>query len=231
VSLPSSAYLDQSDRSDRTDLRSLKITQLGHRYGTLQVLLGLDLELAPSGFVALLGPSGSGKSTALAAVCGLLRPSDGQILLGGEDPYALGPEAWADWRAKHIGCLFQQFHLLPWLNLLDNVLLPSLVRPVPEANKLATGLLEGLGLGARLDHRPAQLSVGEIQRAALARALLGRPKLLVVDGPTGNLDDSSARLVIGHLRAFAESGGMVLMATHDPRAVDAADRVIELGRA
>jgi ABC-type lipoprotein export system ATPase subunit len=209
----------------------LKITQLGHRYGDLQVLRGLELELAPGGFAALLGPSGSGKSTALAAICGLLRPSEGRILLDGIDPYTLGPEARADWRAKHIGCLFQQFHLLPWLNLLDNVLLPTLVRPVPGARAVAIELLESLGLGGRLEHAPSQLSVGEIQRTALARALLGQPRLLVVDEPTGNLDDASAALVIRHLGDYAAAGGLVLMATHDSRAVAAATQVIELRRA
>jgi ABC-type lipoprotein export system ATPase subunit len=131
-------------------------------------------------------------------------------------------------RATTVGFVFQQFHVLPYLTVLENVLAPSVALPSPDARRRAEVLVEQFGLTARRDHLPAQLSTGEKQRTALARALLNRPTLLLADEPTGNLDPENGRLVLEALTTFAAAGGAVLMVTHDPDAVRRAGRVLKL---
>src|SRR5947209_10398920 len=149
---------------------------------------------------------------------GLLAPDAGRIVVDGQDLYALSAEARARFRAAHLGFVFQQFHLVPYLSILDNVLTPSLALAVPDAEKRAHELIGRLGLSHRARHVPAELSTGERQRTALARALLNRPKLLLADEPTGNLDRDNAAAVLGYLAELAAAGGAVLLVTHDPAA-------------
>jgi ABC-type lipoprotein export system ATPase subunit len=199
----------------------------------VRALDGFSLRAAPGEFVAVQGPSGCGKTTLLLVVGGLLRPDGGRVALGGRDPYALASGARARLRAENVGFVFQQFHLVPYLTVLENVLAASLARPSGGAAARARDLVDRVGLADRADHVPAQLSTGERQRVALARALLNRPSLLLADEPTGNLDEASGARVLEHLRAFADEGGTVVLATHDPAAAACAGRIVRMqnGRA
>ncbi len=159
-----------------------------------------------------------------------MAPDSGTVRIGGENPYELPADRRARFRAKHVGFVFQQFHLVPYLNVLDNVLAPSLAADAstPQDSALrerAEELIAEFGLESRKHHVPGQLSTGERQRTALARALLNGPALLLADEPTGNLDQENAALVLGHFSRFAENGGAVLMVTHDPEAAKTAHRV------
>ncbi|MEX0700596.1 MAG: ABC transporter ATP-binding protein [Planctomycetales bacterium] len=188
----------------------------------------ISLSLDAGEFVSVQGPSGCGKSTLLLMAGGLLTPDAGEVRVAGENPYALAPDARARFRAERIGFVFQQFHLVPYLDVLGNVLAPAMAASVPDAEPRARELIAHFGLAERIHHVPGKLSTGERQRTALARALLNRPKLLLADEPTGNLDRENAVAVLGYLREFAEQGGGVLLVTHDPRAADVADRTVEI---
>jgi len=212
----------------------LDIREISKTYATggktVRVLDAMSLRVGPGEFVAVQGQSGCGKSTLLLAAGGLLSPDSGQVLVEGSDPYELSSEARADFRATHIGFVFQQFHLVPYLDVLDNVLSPSMACNSPDARSHAMELIEHFGLTDRIGHLPGELSTGERQRTALARALLNRPKLLLADEPTGNLDADSGAVVLNYLREFAAADGAVLMVTHDVDAAGKADRVIELAK-
>jgi ABC-type lipoprotein export system ATPase subunit len=155
-------------------------------------------------------------------------PTAGRVSVDGQDPYALSSEARARFRASTLGFVFQQFHLVPYLSVMDNILAPSVALPAPDARTRAAELAERFGLTSRADHVPAELSVGERQRVALARALLNRPKVILADEPTGNLDGANAETVLGHLAAFAQDGGTVLLVTHDPRSTGYAQRTLHM---
>jgi len=197
--------------------------------GTVHALHEVTLSIAAGQFVAVQGPSGSGKTTLLLVAGGLLAPDSGRVVVAGTEPYRLTAEQRARFRATNIGFVFQQFHLVPYLNVLENVLAPSIAAPTPDARARAEELIERFGLTHRVQHVPAELSTGERQRVALARALLNRPKLILADEPTGNLDRANADIVLGHLKEFASSGeGAVLLVTHSDYAASFADRVERL---
>ena len=162
------------------------------RSGELVVLRDIDLSLAAGEALAILGPSGSGKSTLLQILGGLDRPTSGSFTLDGETPFALPDAALARYRNRQVGFVFQDHHLLPQCTVLENVLVPTIAAGGENRVGRAKQLLDRVGLGARLDHRPAELSGGERQRVALARALILQPKLLLADEPTGNLDRATA---------------------------------------
>ena len=190
----------------------------------------VSLSIAQGEFVAVEGPSGSGKTTLILAAGTLLRPTSGQVLLDGQDPYALSSEQRARFRSANIGFVFQQFHLIPYLTVWDNVLTPTMANPVANARARAEGLLTQFGLRDRSKHLCSELSTGERQRTALARALLTRPRVLLADEPTGNLDNENATVVLRCMTEFAHEGGAVFLVTHDPRAASYAHRVIRLER-
>jgi len=178
----------------------LKVTDLSKDYSTargpLRVLSHVSFEMAPGDAAAIMGPSGTGKSSLLYVLGGLEPPTGGTITLDGTNPYQLDAKALAAFRNKSIGFVFQDHCLLPQLSVLENVLVPTLVAPKPkpkaEAEADARELIQRVGLGDRIDHRPAALSGGERQRVAIARALVRQPRLLLCDEPTGNLDRASA---------------------------------------
>jgi ABC-type lipoprotein export system ATPase subunit len=201
-------------------------------HGPVRAVDGVSLSVAAREFVAVQGPSGCGKSTLLLAAGALLRPDSGEVLLDGQAPYRLGPEQRARFRAASVGFVFQQFHLVPYLDVYDNILAPSLAAGGAGggARERAKELAEHFGLKDRLHHVPAALSTGERQRVALARALLNRPKLLLADEVTGNLDAENGRTVLDYLCDFAQSGGAVLMVTHDVDAAGHAHRIVRLER-
>lgn len=211
---------------------TLAITNLVKTYagprGPVRALSGLSLTVAAGEFVAVQGPSGCGKSTLVLAAGGLLRPDAGVVRVAGQDPYALSSEARAAFRAEHIGFVFQQFHLVPYLSVRDNVLAPALARPRQTVRERADALIARLGLRDRAHHLPEQVSVGERQRTALARALLNQPGLILADEPTGNLDRDNAERVLDELATYAQGGGAVLLVTHDAAAAARAVRVVRM---
>ena len=198
---------------------------------TIEVLRGIDLEIHPGEIVALLGPSGSGKSTMLQAV-GLLEGGfTGQIEIAGVEASALSADARTSLRRDHLGFVYQFHHLLPDFNATENVVLPQLVagKPAAEAKARAEELLTALGLTHRLSHRPSQLSGGEQQRVAVARALANRPGLVLADEPTGNLDEATADKVLEEfLKLVRGEGSSALVATHNERLALRMDRVVRL---
>ncbi|NVD71982.1 ABC transporter ATP-binding protein [Duganella sp. BJB1802] len=196
----------------------------------IRALDGIDLHIAPGEFVAIMGPSGSGKSTLLNVLGALDRPDSGRYRLADDEISALDDDAASEVRNRRIGFVFQSFHLLPRLTVLENVLLPQrYARAVdPEAAGRAVALLERIGLGERTGHLPGQLSGGQLQRAAIARALLNRPALLLADEPTGNLDSKSAADVLALLKELHAGGQTLVLVTHDPAIAAGAQRTIHL---
>jgi lipoprotein-releasing system ATP-binding protein len=198
---------------------------------TIDVLRGVNLEIQPGEIVALLGPSGSGKSTMLQAI-GLLEGGfSGVIEIAGTDASKLSGDDRTALRRDHLGFVYQFHHLLADFNALENVVLPQLVAGTERsrADARATELLSALGLAKRLDHRPSQLSGGEQQRVAVARALANRPELVLADEPTGNLDEATAdRVLEEFLKLVRGQGSSALIATHNERLASRMDRVVRL---
>jgi lipoprotein-releasing system ATP-binding protein len=198
---------------------------------TIDVLRGVDLSVGPGEIVALLGPSGSGKSTLLQAV-GLLEGGfDGSIFIGGEEAAKLDNDGRTRVRRDSLGFVYQFHHLLPDFNATENVMLPLMIRDArtAEAKERSVSLLTSLGLGHRLEHRPSQLSGGEQQRVAVARALANQPALVLADEPTGNLDERTADVVLAEfLRLVRGEGSAALVATHNERLAAKMDRVVRL---
>jgi ABC-type lipoprotein export system ATPase subunit len=196
--------------------------------GEVRALDNVTLKVAPGDYLCVQGHSGSGKSTLLALIGGLAVPTAGRITVADHEVSSLSSSKRASFRASTTGFVFQLFHLLPYLNIRDNVLVAATPGKADEARSYADELLDRFGLGPRRDHRPAQLSAGERQRVAMARALLNRPRLLLADEPTGNLDSKNADAVLDLLSDFHGGGGTVLLVTHDDRAAACAQRTIAL---
>ncbi len=197
---------------------------------TVAALRGVDLKISSGEFVAIAGASGSGKSTLLNVLGCLDRPTSGKYMLEDREVGSLDDEAISDVRNNRIGFVFQSFHLLTRLSVLENVMLPLRFSRSehPGAEARAKNLLERVGLGDRLDHRPGELSGGQMQRAAIARALLMQPALLLADEPTGNLDSKTATEVIALLRELHEGGQTVVLVTHDNDIAASAHRLVRL---
>ncbi len=197
---------------------------------TVRALDGVDLSIRAGEYVTLTGPSGSGKSTLLNVLGCLDRPDSGSYRLDGIEVRTLDDTAASRVRNGHIGFVFQSFHLLPRLTVLENVLLPMRFseHPDPEAPQRAQTLLQRVGLGERMDHRPGQLSGGQMQRAAIARALVLKPALLLADEPTGNLDSRSAKDVLALIDEVHHEGQTVVMVTHDNEVAAHAPRQVRL---
>ena len=195
----------------------LKVENLSKEYptpaGPLRIVSDVSLTLPPGSAVSIMGPSGSGKSTLLYMFGGLEPPSSGRVTLKGQNPFLLSAKELAAFRNQQIGFVFQDHCLLPQCSVIENVLTPTMVAASAngEPTRRATELLKQVGLGERLDHRPAQLSGGEKQRAALARALIMKPQLLLCDEPTGNLDQKSAEVVADLLLETHQSAETILI--------------------
>ena len=193
-------------------------------------LRGVDLDVGDGEFVAVMGPSGCGKSTLLHLLGGLDRPTAGSIRLGDRQVETLSETQWAVVRRQEVGFVFQFFNLVANLTVAENVELPALLVGASrgEARSRRTELLDRLGVEARADALPSRLSGGQQQRVALARALVNRPRVLLADEPTGNLDSDSARAVLGILRELQADGQTLVLVTHDARVAASADRVVRL---
>jgi len=198
----------------------------------LAALKDINLSIGSNEFVAIQGPSGAGKSTLLHILGGLDNPSGGEVIFRGTNLYSLSDNARAGIRNKQIGFVFQFFHLLPELSALENVLLPAMLcawRRRDKAKVYARQLLGKLGLNARLQHKPNQLSGGEQQRLAIARALINHPEILFCDEPTGNLDSDNGKNILELIRGLKSEGGIaIVLVTHDQDIAGSADRVIHL---
>ena len=192
-------------------------------------LRDVTFRVEPGEWVALVGPSGSGKSTLLNLVAGLDRATAGSAVVAGQDLGRLGEEALAGWRARHVGIVFQFFQLLPTLTALENVVLPmEFAGRRGDRARRARQLLDAVGLADMADRLPGELSGGEQQRVAVARALANEPSLLVADEPTGNLDAASGAVILDHLLTYWRSGGTLALVTHDPAVAAGAPRTLTL---
>lgn len=209
----------------------LSVRGLSRSFGSTPLLDALDLSVSAGELVAIVGESGSGKSTLLNIVAGLDRPDRGEVAVDGRALDFADDDALTLWRRRHVGFVFQAFHLLPYLTVGENVALPLalLGSPAGERSRRAAEILASVGLGGFAPRRPGTLSGGEMQRAAIARALAHRPRLLLADEPTGNLDEASARPVLDCLAESARrANAATLMVTHSPLAAARADRVLRL---
>ena len=216
-----------------TPLASMRdVTKVYRRGGQdLVVLDQLDLDVARGDFLALMGPSGSGKSTILNILGGLDEPDSGEVVVEGVELGSLSRDERAEWRARHVGFVFQAFNLIPVLTALENVELPLLLTPLSRKQRRehADYALELVGLSDRKDHRPKQLSGGQEQRVAIARAVATDPTMILADEPTGDLDRASADAVMDILsRLSKEHGKTIAMVTHDPVAAARATRLLHL---
>ena len=195
------------------------------------VLMDISLTIPQGDFIGLMGPSGSGKSTLLNLIAGIDKPDSGTLLVDGEDITKLGEAELADWRASHVGFIFQFYNLMPVLNAFENVELPLLLTSLSKRDRRerVETALSLVGLSDRMDHYPNELSGGQQQRVAIARAFITDPTIIVADEPTGDLDRKSAEEILGLMRRLnSEMGKTIVMVTHDKHAVESAKHVTHL---
>ena len=205
----------------------IQVRNIEKSFGTLKVLKGIDLEVKKSEVVSVMGASGAGKSTLLQILGTLSTPDSGELLIDGTDVLKLGEKSLAEFRNRRLGFVFQFHHLLPEFTALENVMIPAFIagRSRKDAEKEAVALLEDMGLGGRLDHKPSELSGGEQQRVAIARALINRPAVLFADEPSGNLDTRTKEEIHNlFFRLREKYGQTVVIVTHDPDLAKMCDR-------
>jgi putative ABC transport system ATP-binding protein len=202
---------------------------LGRGAARVHILKDIDLHIGRGEAVGLVGPSGSGKSTLLMVMAGLEQPDAGSVMVDGADLGRLGEDGLARFRRRHVGIVFQSFHLIPTMTALENVAVALELAGASDAFERAARELDAVGLGARRDHYPAELSGGEQQRVALARALAPNPGILVADEPTGNLDEETGRQIIELLFAgHRDRGATLILVTHDQALASRCGRVVQL---
>jgi len=196
----------------------------------VEALRGVDISIEAGEFITIMGQSGSGKSTLLSVLGGMNHPTFGDVEMAGVKLYELPGEKLADFRAQNLGFVFQSFHLIPYLTAIENVMLPlAIVKMSAAAKKTAASqALERVGLGAKLDRLPNQLSGGEQERVAIARAIVNNPHILLADEPTGNLDSKTSEEVMALFRELNDAGQTVVMVTHNPENGNYSDRTISL---
>jgi len=197
---------------------------------TVEALRGVDISIEKGEFITIMGQSGSGKSTLLSVLGGMNHPTAGEVEMAGVKLYQLPGEQLADFRARNLGFVFQSFHLISYLTAIENVMLPLAIVKMNSAAKknAARQALERVGLGAKLDRLPNQLSGGEQERVAIARAIVNNPHILLADEPTGNLDSTTSEEVMALFRELNDAGQTVVMVTHNPDNGRYADRTISL---
>lgn len=200
------------------------------RSQAVAALRDASVHIPKGDYVSIVGPSGSGKSTLLLMLGGMLSPTEGRVYLNGQSLYDLTPDERAAVRKRNIGFVFQTFNLIPYLSALENVQIPLFLVGIDESDQTdrATELLERVGLGDRLDHKPSELSVGQQQRVALARVLANDPKVILADEPTGNLDPETTKQVIAFFDELNQEGRTIVLVTHDPAAAAKARRTLRL---
>ena len=196
----------------------------------VEALRGIDLDIGGNDYVAVVGPSGSGKSTLMNIVGCLDTPTSGEYVLSGEKVAGLDRNRLAEIRNRHVGFVFQNFNLLPYASALENVELPLLFAGAGarERKERAEEMLRRVGLADRMDHKPTELSGGQMQRVAIARALVNRPAIVLADEPTGNLDSASGQGIVGLFRELHAAGQTIVMITHDQAVARLASRVVQI---
>lgn len=205
----------------------IETQHLYKRFGQVTALEDINIQIKQGEFVAIMGASGSGKTTLMNILTGLDTASEGKVILDGVDAAQLDEVGRQRFRAEKIGLVFQQFHLIPYLTALENVMLAQHYHSVIDEAS-AKSVLEQVGLGHRIDHRPSQLSGGEQQRVCIARALVNQPPVIFADEPTGNLDEQNESLVLDLLTKLNQQGRTIVMVTHNPELGELTDRVIYL---
>jgi putative ABC transport system ATP-binding protein len=217
-----------SEIPDVITISNVNLT-LGSGAARVHILKDISLRIARAEAIGLIGPSGSGKSTLLMVMAGLERPDSGEVVVDGTSFNALDEDGLARFRGRHVGIVFQSFHLIPTMTALENVAVPLELAGATNASARAASELDAVGLGARLHHYPTQLSGGEQQRVALARAFAPDPAILVADEPTGNLDEVTGQQIVDLLFAkHAERGMTLVLVTHDTALAQRCDRVVKL---
>lgn len=209
----------------------IEVKNIHKSFGTLKVLKGVDLAVEKGEIVSIIGKSGAGKTTLLQIIGTLDKPDSGNVVIGGVDVFALKEKELADYRNRHIGFIFQFHQLLPEFNALENVMIPAMIARMPEkeAESRAIQLLTELGLGERLTHKPNELSGGEKQRVAAARAMMMSPDVILADEPSGSLDESNKKELHKLLLQMREQYGQtIIIVTHDKELAEISDRVIEM---
>lgn len=210
----------------------LKASDISKSYSSdknrIKVVDNYNIDLFSSEFVSLTGPSGCGKTTILMIIGCLLKPDHGTVEIDGLDIYSMNSSRIAEQRSKKIGFIYQDFKLIPYLTIKENILCSSLINDVGNLEDKANDLILRLGLNHRVNHRPEQLSAGEKQRTAIARALLMEPRLIIADEPTGNLDKKNSSLVIEALKHYSDEGACVIMVSHDEDVKKSSDRHIQM---
>jgi len=212
----------------------IKIKNVKKQYASgndvVEALRGVDISIKAGEFITIMGQSGSGKSTLLSVLGGMNHPSSGEVEMAGVDIYQLPGEKLADFRAQNLGFVFQSFHLIQYLTAIENVMLPLAIVKMSTKSKTASArqALERVGLGNKLDRLPNQLSGGEQERVAIARAIVNNPHILLADEPTGNLDSKTSEEVMALFRELNDSGQTVVMVTHNPENGVYSDRTITL---
>jgi len=205
----------------------IELREVVKRYGEVVALDGVSLKVEAGEWVSIMGPSGSGKSTMLHLIAGLDTPTSGSILVAGEEVSAMSAEARAEFRRCRVGMVFQQFHLIPYLTALENVMLAQYIHSIPDEDE-ALLALERVGMAHRARAEAAKLSGGEQQRVAIARALVNDPGIILADEPTGNLDAGNEAVVLELFRELAEEGRTLLVVTHNAEVAGAGDRVVRI---
>ena len=217
--------------SDPVNVRYVNVGK-SYQVGSQQtsILRGVTFDVQPGEYVALMGPSGSGKSTLLNLTAGIDQPTEGKVFVGASEPSALGDNALCEWRAAHVGFIFQRYHLIDVLRASENVEVPLLVHGLPrrERKRRAQMALELVGLADRANHYPSLLAGGQDQRVAIARAIVADPSIVLADEPTGDLDANSAQEIMGLLDLLHGMGKTLLVVTHDPNVARRAGRTMYL---
>ena len=212
-------------------IEAQNITKVFHSAKEKVIALNdIDLVVKESEFVLIKGESGSGKSTLLFIMGGMLNQTSGKMIVNNKDLFTLSEGERAKYRANEIGFVFQSYHLLPYLNVLENIMLPNKLPEITIAKEEVYKIAKEFGIADRLNHKPAQLSAGEKQRVALARALITKPSLILADEPTGNLDKKNTIDVMNYLKKFQDNGGTVIMVTHGNLADSYATRTVILDK-
>ncbi len=197
------------------------------KYGSVVALDGVSFSVEEGEWVTIMGPSGSGKTTLLNLIAGLDTPTSGRIVIKGEEVSSMSHEERSRFRRENIGIVFQQFHLIPYLTALENVMLAQYIHSIPDRDE-AMIALKLVGLEDRADHLPSQLSGGEQQRVAIARAIINDPSVLLADEPTGNLDAENERIVLEIFSKLKDEGKALVVVTHNPEVAEWGDRVIRI---
>lgn len=208
-------------------MKAIEVKNLSKHFGEVKALDDINFEVKKGEWVSVMGPSGSGKSTLVNILSLMDLPTSGSYLVGGDDASRLNADEMLKFRREKIGLIFQQFHLIPYLNALENVMIAQYYHSSVDENDAKNALI-AVGLGHRLDHKPSQLSGGEQQRLCIARSLINDPEILIADEPTGNLDEANEKIILDLFCKLKSEGKTILLVTHNPELGEYGDKIVFL---